>query len=115
MRRLLLVGIAAAACCNTPALAVERPVKAPIYNVDDNLEPPAKYLHAYQYELITYEASKEFIKGYCGDNIFACATPAGKLCFVVMPLKNTVEPSFYNLLMRHEIAHCNGWSIDHRN
>ena len=76
------------------------------------LEPPAQYVHPYQYELIIHEASNEFIKGYCGDSAFACATPAGKVCFVVMPKKNTVEPWFYNLLMRHEIAHCNGWPLN---
>lgn len=50
-----------------------------------------------------------------GGRIEGCARFLGKVCYVVVPSVDgvLVTKATQQRLLRHELAHCNGWPADH--
>jgi hypothetical protein len=40
----------------------------------------------------------------------ACASPPGRICFVVMPRVRDIGKANYARLRAHELGHCAGWA-----
>jgi hypothetical protein len=81
---------------------------------DYRVPPPASYDHA---PLTTAPYVVRDIDKHCaafasdGRKAVACSGIVGAICFIF------IEPGLagrdYELVYRHEIAHCNGWPADH--
>ena len=76
------------------------------------LDPPARYDHPNKNALVKWTTREEIYR-ICsrhGEQPVGCALIAqhGKRCFVLVT--HTFDDA---RLLRHEIAHCNGWPADH--
>jgi hypothetical protein len=75
------------------------------------LLPPVEYDHPFAGDLYIVDG-----KGKCITDIsIACADPHDTWCLISYEKERVVRsPMTINLVIRHEIAHCNGWPGDHR-
>ena len=83
------------------------------------LAPPAKYDHPFRGRVsITTVATVQEANAACakyGPRNVACATAINGTCYITMVPDHIINqwgPKAQ--LMRHEVAHCNGWPADHR-
>jgi hypothetical protein len=82
--------------------------------------PPVEFDHDYSGK-ITFEIVKtqEELRGICGatytKGMLACAMTRGPNCKIVMPIDDVIAARGWTpeLILRHEIGHCNGWPSDH--
>jgi hypothetical protein len=83
--------------------------------------PPVEYDHDYTGK-ITFEIVKtrEELRDICGHSIYtrwtlACAFPRGPKCHIVMTIDDIILAHGWTpeIILRHEIGHCNGWPSDH--
>jgi hypothetical protein len=53
----------------------------------------------------------------CSQKIHRKSDPSVKGCRIVIANKDVIEAAgyVYDVVLRHEIGHCNGWPGDHRN
>ena len=78
--------------------------------VDDvrGLEPPAIYSHEPTREYFVYNIPSSSIEKYCGTIkgyiIFGC-TVDGHIIYI----RNDLSDEVYDVILRHEKAHVNGW------
>jgi hypothetical protein len=86
------------------------------------VDPPEVYNFEFKgmLEVIQLDALK--VHAFCGNGpdavqrVISCAAPlTSRYCIIVLP---NVEPLLISKaqrerLRRHEIAHCNGWPLDH--
>lgn len=76
------------------------------------LEPPAIYSYEPTRDYSVYDIPKSSIKKYCGEieghTIFGC-TIDGHIIYI----RNDLPKKVYDVILRHEKAHVNGWV--HRN
>jgi hypothetical protein len=88
------------------------------------LEPPPAYVHPFCGDLVIVERSVADTERACQDagvidrGMMACMVllPFGNgTCVVYLPRIGTggVGRPSHEALLRHEVAHCNGWSKDH--
>lgn len=82
--------------------------------------PPAIFDHAYAGPVIERRVSAAEVERMCRvTDAEACTlfrpNFAGDTCFIITPVVGIggVSQSAYELLRRHEIGHCNGWSDKH--
>jgi hypothetical protein len=77
-----------------------------------SLLPPPEYDRPYAGVLtvMVYDTVRE-VQEVCGGPAVACAVPMGGRCHIHIPRDYLIEDlySTYDKVMRHEIAHCNGW------
>ena len=85
-----------------------------------DLPPPAIYDHVYNGPIIVQTLSADEVAKVCKNtNAMACIlffpNFPGDKCFMVLPKigKGGVTAKTYELLLRHETAHCNGWPNNH--
>jgi hypothetical protein len=80
--------------------------------------PPAEFDRPYDGALIIEYVKPQDVSALCqghssirpGQIVSACATRKDRSCYIVFPLDTGVHSrKRLDLLMRHEIAHCNGW------
>jgi len=81
------------------------------------LNPPKQYDHPYKGELHVYYADEFNMKAQCfapenGNKVWGCAFVWPKSCDVW--ILNSEDADSQAQIMRHEIAHCNGWPPDHK-
>jgi len=72
--------------------------------------PPSEYDHEYDGFLQLEIVSPESVKFWCGQQAIACSMAFDKTCVVYLPDKSTIPR---DILMRHELGHCNGWEPNH--
>jgi hypothetical protein len=88
--------------------------------------PPAEYDHTYNGALqITIAATDAELHARCrfdpetikNKYMMACATHPNGGCHVIMLPDDVIRATGWTtgLLLRHELAHCNGWPGDHPN
>jgi hypothetical protein len=78
------------------------------------LEPPQRYNHAYAgptIERVLPLAEARQACAHMGVNADACAWQTKGRCYMVIPRGGPVKD--LRAYVRHERAHCNGWSHDH--
>lgn len=81
------------------------------------LAPPEAFDRPYDGILIVEYVKPDAVTALCkgarsarGKIVAACAMRRAGICRIVFPLDTGVHPrKRLDLLMRHEIAHCNGW------
>lgn len=98
-----LIAAAAALCLGTSATG-------------STLEPPARFDHPYDGPVELQYLPKADIRRECGQDKFTsgCAWVEGGTCHVLIALYTPkVSVARRPVLVRHEIAHCNGWPGDH--
>jgi hypothetical protein len=76
--------------------------------------PPAQYDRGqYRGRLkIIMVPSRREMYHMCGGPAMACAYVRRSRCTVLLP--SNVSQIEFDLLRRHELAHCKGWPADHR-
>ncbi|MGL6208720.1 MAG: hypothetical protein ACRC14_02680 [Paracoccaceae bacterium] len=83
------------------------------------LDPPARYDHPYMGNLTIVEVDRDNVWAECsGDgqvemraDAAGCAETGDGECTIWLAMKTTRAP--VKAILRHEIAHCNGWPADH--
>jgi hypothetical protein len=78
------------------------------------LEPPMRFNHAYAGPVIERVLPLREARAACaakGVSADACSWEAGHKCFLVIPRNGPVKD--LKAYVRHERAHCNGWSENH--
>ena len=75
------------------------------------LQPPAQYDHAYPGQVFMMRLPKADIRAECGSTrkepVRGCAQVVRGVCVIKIAMKAKI--SNRAMLVRHEIAHCNGW------
>lgn len=81
--------------------------------------PPAVYDHQFHGTVQIHQHRMGEVERYCGlfTPVLGC-TPIGGLggvCHIniVTPGLDGISKSFYLRVLRHEMAHCNGWPAGH--
>jgi hypothetical protein len=89
----------------------------PIY---DRRPPPGRYDHPFNGKLLLQHADDlAQLRGVCNNDTHAlgCAfpRPEERSCWILLAPKDDIAKAQFPLeqLIRHEIAHCNGWPVDH--
>lgn len=82
--------------------------------------PPAEYDHHYNGDLTinvtdSAAAMEAWCTGHSGQTTMACTRMAGTRCIVLMRNDAFIKAFGWTsgLILRHELAHCNGWPADH--
>lgn len=83
------------------------------------LEPPARFDHPFAGQLIIHKIARSNVWAECShDGAHAmrkdaagCAFLDGDTCTIYLATKTRRAP--VAAILRHEIAHCNGWAADH--
>jgi hypothetical protein len=87
--------------------------------------PPVEYDHAATdaVEIVDMSTEKELrevchlTEAYRGANVVGCAAPKGQLapdrCIIYLGPRPSWAGLTRNIVIRHEIAHCNLWPADH--
>jgi len=78
------------------------------------LEPPVRYNHPYSGPVIERVLPLNEARAACarmGAHADACLWVAKNKCYLVIPRGGPVKD--LNAYVRHERAHCNGWSERH--
>lgn len=82
--------------------------------------PPPQFDHAYAGPVIEQVMTAAEVSQYCrGDFTVACMLfpPSfiGDKCYIVLPKVGPggVAQSYQDVLRRHEVGHCNGWTSKH--
>jgi hypothetical protein len=78
------------------------------------LEPPVRYNHPYSGPVIERVLPLNEARAACarmGAHSDACSWVAKNKCFLVIPRNGPVKD--LRAYVRHERAHCNGWSERH--
>lgn len=80
--------------------------------------PPAIYDHTFRGTLRIHHHRMGEVNSYClGTPVYGCSPIGGikGVCDIriVTPGIDGIEKSFYMRVLRHEIAHCNGWPAGH--
>ena len=97
-------------------LAITYPAQA------QNVIPPEEFDHPYKGELkIFRSSSQDEIKSKCPASIFPYHLGCGGRrasgeCHILMADDDTIKKYGWTpeIVLRHEIGHCNGWSVDHK-
>jgi hypothetical protein len=77
------------------------------------MEPPARYNHPYDGQVIEQVMSPAQVAMICvshGAFGAACSWKHNGVCHILLPKGDELLLAFYR---RHEMAHCNGWSYWH--
>jgi hypothetical protein len=76
--------------------------------------PPSEYDKPYAGRLTRRFAPLAEIKALCAQGQMACARVGSDACEIIIPeLGGTITLALQNVMIRHEIGHCNGWPSDH--
>jgi hypothetical protein len=78
------------------------------------LEPPLRFNHAFSGQMIERVLPLNEARAVCahrGAPADACSWVAHGACYLVVPRGAPVED--LSAYVRHERAHCNGWSENH--
>jgi hypothetical protein len=80
--------------------------------------PPEEYDHPYEGKLlISRENDQETMRRVCpsfnGRSVVACAMNWGGECVIKLARESDM-PVALDVVLWHEIGHCNGWPTDHR-
>jgi hypothetical protein len=78
------------------------------------VEPPMRFNHAYSGQVIERVLPLREAREACahrGVSADACSWETGHKCFLVIPRGGPVKD--LQAYVRHERAHCNGWSENH--
>jgi hypothetical protein len=85
--------------------------------------PPAEFDHAYAGALYVSILDVRDVQGACGGSslilgsIYACSVPIpeAQVCRIVIPKVEfgIVTQAQQDRLRRHELGHCNGWTVEH--
>jgi hypothetical protein len=106
-------------------IAVAAVLAAVLAAADAAADPAVSYLHSFlpppEYDKpYTGKLTKRFapladIPKLCGGpGKFACARVGSDACdIVIAELGGTITLALQNVLIRHELGHCNGWPGDH--
>ena len=107
----------------TLALVIAAAVPAAADPVPLRLNPPKQYDRPYTGVLVVLRAdSQQRVRELCPGTVFgwigalACADVFGGWCRVVLAQDEVITKAGFppEILLRHEIAHCNGWPADHK-
>jgi hypothetical protein len=85
--------------------------------------PPLEYDHPYTGKLHIIRADKNLLLKKCsaplglGADQLACADPSENECVIFLASNDILEITGWSeeILLRHEIGHCNGWPGNHPN
>lgn len=104
-------------------LALAATATVAVADANDHLVPPAEFDKPYQGKLtVTVARDQKHLDELCAGaglppgRAFACAEWTTGVCRIVLPPHSkTGKYRGYPvaLIVRHEIAHCNGWARDH--
>ena len=122
MKKTLLTGIAAlflaigaAHAGSRPQVAVGKP-RIITTTVKGALYPPPKYDKPYEGELeLRFFSDTEYVERICklGPKVYGCAAKMldGKKCYIFVISEAAAKKTGRNFafMLRHELAHCNGW------
>jgi hypothetical protein len=105
---LVAMGLISAMCVTATSSAAGTP-----------LDPPAEYNHPYTGELTVHLIDRANVWRECSENgrhkvrrdAAGCAELDGDTCTVYLAKRTRRAP--LDAILRHEIAHCNGWPADH--
>jgi hypothetical protein len=110
--------LAALALAITTAHAQEHAIIRP-----QHVLPPLQYDGPYKGLLTTVIAKdRAQVRAFCPRTAFpghalACAYPRETECLIIMPTDAVLEAAGWtaDIVLRHEIGHCNGWPAGHPN
>ena len=71
--------------------------------------PPARYDHRYTGLLDVYHVKQSEVAKRCKINVFSCAVRTEGFPSCKIYLSTRIRKHSLKAIMRHEIAHCNGW------
>jgi hypothetical protein len=99
----------------TSCVIIPIPVPPSPARISAELEPPAKYDHPYDGQVVERVMPEDDVRSACmsmGLDFFtaACSWRINSTCYVFLPNDGQAPVDIYR---RHEIAHCNGWPADH--
>jgi hypothetical protein len=86
----------------------------PIAKPGSDKLPPAEFDHAFigEVRIVTVYSDAELIKACQTFTTVACAQTVNRVC--VVHIRDNVERVVSrDIVMRHEVGHCNGWGKDH--
>ncbi len=83
------------------------------------LDPPARFDHEFSGNLTIYRVNRANVQAECSDggrlavrkDVAGCAISEGNDCTIYLAMKTRRAP--IEAILRHEIAHCNGWPANH--
>jgi hypothetical protein len=89
---------------------------------DMRLVLPPEYDHQYDGELVIVDANQQLVRDKCPNAKYTlgvalgCAHRGATYCWIYLAPKVDMKAAGFprDLILRHEIAHCNGWPGDHR-
>ena len=123
MPSLLAIGFALTIAVVSSQLPISWPTRGgrqeqatvPLYTVDI---PPAIYDHPFLGKVVVHNHLLSEMPKYCDRWQTSCApigVHAGGTCdiYILTPSEDNLTPAFYELIKRHEEAHCSGWPADH--
>jgi hypothetical protein len=80
------------------------------WGLPPHMIPPARYARPYKGELVTVYANDDQFLAVCGTlNASGCTRGAYNGRCVILVRRNLRRAWFAPYVIRHEIAHCNGW------
>jgi hypothetical protein len=83
--------------------------------------PPEEYDHPYKGQtVISWKDSREEVRAVCNTPFamgLGCAHLRNDWCIITIARNPVLDAAGFtaNVVLRHEIAHCNGWPKDHPN
>lgn len=96
-------------------IVIPIPVREDPAHYAARLEPPAKYDHPYNGQIVERVVPEVEVRSLCmsmGLDLVtvACSWRSNNTCYIVLPNDGQAPVETFR---RHEIAHCNGWPADH--
>jgi hypothetical protein len=79
-------------------------------NYADSIRPPARFDYPFAGEMTIVEVGPEEIWDYCSKGVACVVEVTSNECRVIF---NGAYAKLKSAIMRHETAHCNGWSGAH--
>jgi hypothetical protein len=79
-------------------------------NYADAIRPPVRFDHPFAGEMVIIEVEPEDIWHYCSRGVACAVETTPTECKVVF---NKAFARWKSAILRHETAHCNGWSAAH--
>jgi len=84
-------------------------------------DPPSRYDFSYPGQLNEVKLDALAVHKYCGgrgdavQRLLGCAVPLGAKCIIVLPKVESmlISKAQQDRVRRHEVAHCNGWGVNH--
>ena len=81
---------------------------------DERILPPAEFDHEFNGAVVVTRVDEQGIKAQCPKTFTGCSFSKGETCYVWIVYDDILnyQRYSYDVVLRHEISHCNGWKHD---